>query len=197
MKLIDFLVQELPKRGGWPEGAAECCWFRSEKNLYFYDENGDAPEGFYNDSSYDFNLEGVHYKATTQGVQEIPKSEYEEALTKAKMVQWDGKGLPPVGSIVQGLPFDALSYEKPFMFTIDVIHDGCFIGEAMAGGKVYGEFSNWKISPIQTEVERKREQIIKEMTSHVSNFNKTDVVHALTEIYDAITAGKIKGLKVE
>lgn len=40
MKLIDLLVQELPKRGGWPEGAVECQRFVDEATIDFYDENG-------------------------------------------------------------------------------------------------------------------------------------------------------------
>ena len=40
MKLIDLLVQELPKRGGWPEGAVECCRHYGTNSIDFYDETG-------------------------------------------------------------------------------------------------------------------------------------------------------------
>ncbi|KAE9794106.1 hypothetical protein GP662_28720, partial [Escherichia coli] len=43
MKLIDILVQELPKHGGWPDGAVECCRFVDEANIDFYDESGNWP----------------------------------------------------------------------------------------------------------------------------------------------------------
>ena len=43
MKLIDLLVQELPKRGGWPDGAVEAGFLCSNTTLYFIDANGDCP----------------------------------------------------------------------------------------------------------------------------------------------------------
>lgn len=43
MKLIDLLVQELPKRVGWPDGAVETGFLCSNTTLYFVDANGDCP----------------------------------------------------------------------------------------------------------------------------------------------------------
>lgn len=40
MKLIDLLVKELPKRGGWPEDAVECCRHYGTNSIDFYDETG-------------------------------------------------------------------------------------------------------------------------------------------------------------
>ncbi|EPI9101735.1 hypothetical protein ACTBWA_004346 [Salmonella enterica subsp. enterica serovar Newport] len=43
MNLIDLLLKELPKYGGWPAGAAECVWFVDGATIYFYDSNGNWP----------------------------------------------------------------------------------------------------------------------------------------------------------
>lgn len=198
MKLIDLLVQELPKRGGWPDGAVECCWFRNDKQVYFYDENGESPEDFTNDGNYNFNLDHVTYKPTAEGIQEIPKSEYEAALAASKQPEWDGEGLPPVGGECEAL-YD--SCDKAWFRAKIIAHDDKrIIGRWLEGSKAdqlldYQAIDNFR--PIRTDADRKREEVIKEMASHVTNFNKTDVVDALKEIYDAVLAGKIKGLKVE
>lgn len=36
MKLIDLLVQELPKRGGWPEGAESVVQDADDSEFYFF-----------------------------------------------------------------------------------------------------------------------------------------------------------------
>lgn len=43
MQLIDLLLRELPKYGGWPAGATECIRFVDEATIDFYDSNGDWP----------------------------------------------------------------------------------------------------------------------------------------------------------
>lgn len=48
--------------------------------------------------------------------------------------------------------------------------------------------------PIRTEAERKREETVTSMLKNVTNYNKTDVIHAAREIYYAIAAGKIPGV---
>lgn len=40
LKLIDILVRELPKRGGWPDGAVECQRFVDGATIDFYDKEG-------------------------------------------------------------------------------------------------------------------------------------------------------------
>lgn len=36
MKLIDLLVQELPKRGGWPDGAVEAGFFMQQHHAVLH-----------------------------------------------------------------------------------------------------------------------------------------------------------------
>lgn len=44
MKLIDILVRDLHKFGGWPNGAVECHRFVDEANIDFYDADGEWQE---------------------------------------------------------------------------------------------------------------------------------------------------------
>lgn len=86
MKLIDLLVQELPKRGGWPEGVY----------VIEQDSEGDL---FEMESEYksDFRLRMVDDWLT----EEVTREQYEAALAAAQQPVWNGEGLPPVGTICE------------------------------------------------------------------------------------------------
>lgn len=43
MQLIDLLLKELPKYGGWPAEAVECVRFVDESTIDFYDSTGNWP----------------------------------------------------------------------------------------------------------------------------------------------------------
>lgn len=43
MQLIDVLLKELPKYGGWPAEATECFRFVDEATIDFYDSTGNWP----------------------------------------------------------------------------------------------------------------------------------------------------------
>ena len=98
MKLIDILVRELPKHGGWPEGAVECCRHKLGNSIDFYDETGNWDDDCYLKYGKDFAKDCIYEpKAETDFLQLISRSEYESALAASK-TQWDGEGLPPAGT---------------------------------------------------------------------------------------------------
>ncbi|WP_220495844.1 hypothetical protein, partial [Oceanospirillum sediminis] len=98
MKLIDLLVQELPKRGGWPEGAVECCRHYGTNSIDFYDETGNWDDDCYLKYGKDFAKDCV-YEETLEShrLQSISRNQYESALTASQKLAWNGEGLPPVG----------------------------------------------------------------------------------------------------
>ena len=89
MTLLELLRQELPKRGGWPEGAVECCRHRGTNSIDFYDETGNWPEDCYLKYGKDFAKEVV-YENDYSLFQSVTREQYEAT-------GWDGTGLPPVG----------------------------------------------------------------------------------------------------
>lgn len=108
MKLIDLLVQELPKRGGWPEGADECYWHSGFSNVCFYNDGSDV------DGSPELATNGLSYNGDDDG-ESVSRKQYESALATSKAVvghdgwiQWAG-GERPVDSdaIVE------VKYRKP------------------------------------------------------------------------------------
>lgn len=192
MKLIDLLVQELPKRGGWPDGAHE-CFIHCETSTfaYFYDSVGDGVE-----RAESIPIEGVEYEGGEDGFG-ITRDQYESALAASQKVEWDGDGLPPVGCVCES------QYK---VHGSDWVHFECI---AVDGKALFGWSNNTPVAlqsnthnfrPLCTEAERKRDEAAKAM-ARVANEDHQRMGDAsmrnCLSIYDAIAAGKIPGVKLE
>lgn len=101
--------------------------------------------------------------------------------------QWDGTGLPPVGT-----ECEFLSNDTTWGKVVIIGYDGDRVVFKPSGETYYGiEPSERQIfRPLRTE----RDKAIEQMLSTVTNYNNTSVIHAAGQIYDAIVAGKIDGL---
>lgn len=86
MKLIDLLVKELPKSGGWPSEAVTAIYFRHKKGVTLYDKDG---MGIKKGVSFIFmDIHGVRRKKVT-------KEEFEAALAKNDgWIEWGGGECP-------------------------------------------------------------------------------------------------------
>lgn len=119
-------------------------------------------------------------------------------LHQPEQQAWSGEGLPPVGTECE-LKFEHCSeWERYNILCIGKRR--VFVSQVTRSGEIFEgvvSLAGVMFRPIRTEAERKREEILKELRSHVTNFNKTDVLHAIEEVYDAIAAGKIPGVKLE
>lgn len=102
MLLIDLLVQELPKRGGWPAGAVVVMqdddgtikFAKSTKSLQSIQGNWSSDFGedwFYKDRPCERNFRVPPVDGRDQL---ITREQYEAALKPV----WDGTGTPPVGT---------------------------------------------------------------------------------------------------
>lgn len=93
MKLIDLLVKELPKSGGWPSEAVIAIYFSHKKGVTFYDKDG---MGIKNGVSFIcMDIHGVRRE-------EVTREEFEAAIAKNDgWIEWGGGGCPvPQGTIV-------------------------------------------------------------------------------------------------
>ena len=108
MKLIDLLIKELPKWGGWPEGAVECQRFVDEATIDFYDENGNWDD----DCSLTYgSIAGklVRKQEYHCEVEQVTRDQYEAALAASSgWIEWCG-GECPVDSDAIG----DVKYRKP------------------------------------------------------------------------------------
>lgn len=193
MKLIDLLVQELPKRGGWPDGAeyARVTGFGGEKILVDF-----IFPAAYNKLSYSIGIIACHLIDAVADVDYhmIRRDLYESALAASQKPAWDGEGLPPVGcecevSVDGGrswCTYRAINEKNGFRL-IEI-------------GNLTEEFqnNNWIFRPLRTEAERKHEAVLESICAVLEmvtqDYKREDEAKL---IYEAIAAGKIPGVKLD
>lgn len=188
MKLLELLVKELPSHGGWPEKAQSARGYSHIPGIHFWDNKGERvdfdsliniPAGFYS----------------------VSRGEYEAAI---KQSEWNGEGLPPVGCECELINFfgeDFPEFVGESREKVRIIGNGYTNGcpvafyEADGGrGKILAYAVAPCFRPIRTKADYKREDATASMLKACTNYNKTDVIHAVKEIYDAIIAHKITGV---
>nr|DAE42982.1 MAG TPA: hypothetical protein [Caudoviricetes sp.] len=198
MKLIDLLVKELPKRGGWPEGAeiavqdadSQIC-FSSHSDVYankgktdWY--GGDWCDGDWSNPFIDTIADDRHECVVT-------RDQYESALAASQKPAWDGEGLPPVGCECE------ISFSGKSLGQCEIL----FVGDSLIVWKQKssqqegsGYHRHMNIRPLHTEAERKRDAAIEAMQREADDGNNW-VYSEYEIIYDAIAEGKIPGVKLD
>lgn len=181
MKPIDLLVQELPKRGGWPEG---------------YDSMSTNKHGWV--SAYKNNgclsLFELCIYSSEQGA--VTREQYEAELAASQKVEWDGDGLPPVGVEVE-YTLNGRAW-KPCRVEMYVGTQGCVMSCDVFEFIQYVHFIDYtdlKFRPIRSESDKKRDAAIEWFVSIMPTDEMTET--AAGYLYDAIAAGKIHGVKLE
>lgn len=197
MKLIDLLVQELPKRGGWPEGAVECCRHYGTNSIDFYDETGNWDDDCYLKYGKDFAKDCIYEETSgSHRLQSISHLEYESALTASQKPAWNSEGVPPAGCECEYIS-NGTSWGKVKVIGLD--------GEKIVirpSGEIYYAItpSNKDVFiPLRTEADKRRDEAIEEIgkSSQLISNNKEQIKHIAKHIYDAIAAGKIPGVKLD
>lgn len=195
MKLIDLLVQELPKRGGWPDG---------------YDLMSTNRHGWV--SAYKNNgcvsLFELCIYSSEQGI--VTRDQYESALAALQKPAWNGEGLPPVGAKVEFFINPKLRYSNDWIpdagTEMEVVAhktttDGndvavCYWDEGGAGRSCC--FVPESLKPLRTEADKKRDAALDAIYGAIASakreHNRSDEAD---EVYKAIAAGKIPGVKLE
>ena len=181
MKLIDLLVRELPKHGGWPDGVS--ILEQHSKGQVFEIES---------DYCSDFRFE----KADDWIVGTVTSDQYQSALAASHRVEWSGDGLPPIGCACE------MQDSKGAWLPVDIIakNDGFTFGWSYDYRIVlFGDKAD-EFRPLRTEAERKRDEAAKAMARHANDDKNRGFDAGLRNclsIYDAIAAGKIPGVKLE
>lgn len=115
MKLIDILVEELPKRGGWMEGV-EHAWCDPDGEIRF--RNGGCKPDFYPETDVDieFRVPDASYEDDSRYI--ITREQYEAALAASK--RCDHKWVPSEGRTQSGyLCSKCGNYDSPGYDWID------------------------------------------------------------------------------
>lgn len=197
MKLIDMLVQELPKRGGWPDGAERAS---------VGDFNGNSitvvfcfPRGYSNgfdvpfQYTMTFSIPDYCVNVATDYCM-ITRDLYESVLAASKKPAWDGEGVPPVGCECE------CHVDEGVIHCIVVGYD--FDGKAVVMRNIPArkyfsiQANSGRIKPLRTEAERKRDAAVEAMQREADEGDNW-IYSEYEIIYDAIAAGKIPGVKLD
>lgn len=186
MKLIDLLVQELPNRGGWPEGVVKI----------HQDYDGETWGWLvHDDAELLFTLDQVATNARKCGKKEkcenmVTREQYESALSASQKPAWNGEGVPPVGCECECQFLDAWHVCKVLFVGAEVI-----VG-VIDGSERAFSVSHTKFRPLQSEAERKRDSAVEAMQREADEGDNW-IYSEYEIIYDAIAAGKIPGVKLD
>ena len=140
MTLLELLRQELPKRGGWPEGAVKATSYGFIPGVHFWDDN-------------DFMVDYSDLTTRALGEEKITREQYEAT-------GWDGTGLPPVGVECEyswaGEPWASgvIRYISKHTIIIETQADS-------AGDTEYAYHpTDIKLRPLRTEAERAIDEMV-------------------------------------
>lgn len=204
MKLIDMLVQELPKRGGWPEGAESVVQDADDSEFYFFTggpvKNGGESWWFVDSDSRNDNSKWIFFEGKNDIADDcnsaiVTRAQYESALAASQKPAWNGEGLPPVGC------------ECEYQYKVHGSEWCRFECVAVDGKAVFGWSNNTPIAlqsnthnfrPLRTEAERKHEAVLESIFAVLEmvaqDYKREDEAKL---IYEAIAAGKITGVKLD
>lgn len=214
MKLIDLLVEELPKRGGWPDGAVCVVQSIVDGEIYFYDRqydgNGCMPK-----------MKGKILLPISDDVitgfdglnPVITRAQYESALAASSprpgsLLQygssgdeWDGVGLPPVGCecqiILTAIGGDGDLGECEILFVGNEILVWRQKSTLAEGSGVHRHI---KCRPIRSEANNIRKETIDFMDKRFKEVlaaGSTEAMAIFATVYDTIAAGEITGIRIE
>lgn len=153
MTLLELLRQELPKRGGWPEGAN-----------FIAQEDGGSVWGFVHRPEKDEDNEWMESlrTGTHKLLAHLPEaSDRATAIVTREQYGWDGVGLPPVGCDVE---YHCYPDGWVIINIVARIKGATFIewksGTHKGGDIIRGDFPLERVRPLRTEAERAIDEMV-------------------------------------
>lgn len=215
MKLIDILVRELPKRGGWPERAEYVVQDCDDTEFYFFTGGpvrfdgkswwfADVAER--DDDSAWIYFEGINEISDDHDTSIISREQYEAALAASKP-ELDGRGLPPSGVEFEYLRGDFGADEGRWVrCTMKYAGDKFCIVHLEGEGESWLKHEGTKIRPIRSEADKKRENGVLSLAKAAGampfRYRETLSDGELLgsswyELYDKIAAGEVTGIRID
>lgn len=199
MKLIELLVKELPKRGGWPHDALSITQ-DNDGSLCVWDTNDPHYDGFSwkhhtgNSLMYFWHGEVAMLLASDHKESIVTYWQYKASLAASQKPTWNGEGVPPVGCECE------CHVDEGVIHCIVVGYDFNEKAVVMRNVPARKYFSiqanSGRIKPLRTEAERKRDAAIEAMQREADDGDNW-IYSEYEIIYNAIAAGKIPGVKLD
>jgi len=198
MKLIELLVKELPKRGGWPDDVNFIAQDSGESanpgEVFGYTTKPQNKGGYWTDNTRAHGFGDIIFKSETIATDcetvFVTYGQYEATLAESlesepETVTWDGNGLPPVGLKVEWFSEDTACWLGGTVAAHDAKYKSIAIIRHNDG------YTGCERQQIRTPAERQRENAINEMASMIG---RGTFYQDAEGIYSAIAAGKIPGV---
>lgn len=211
MTLLELLVKELQKLGGWPEGA-ECAVQDRDTQLCFSSHanvviNVGKTEWLDGQWSGGWSNPYLDELADDHSTAIITREQYESALAASQKAEWSGDGLPPAGcecewqdkNTKQWQPVKIV-YASEWVTVIREINKEKGNDLVEIAIENYGDDAMLKFRPLSSDADKKRDVAAKEMARHANEDENRGFDAGLRNclsIYDAIAAGKIPGVKLD
>ncbi|HDR2874382.1 TPA: hypothetical protein QCK10_001505 [Enterobacter roggenkampii] len=202
MKLIDILVQELPKRGGWPDGGIlsvqDCDKWICFSTLPEVEISG-LGEWVNHDGGWVSCIKNCEHLAEDYSKSIITREQYEAALAASKP-EWDGEGLPPVGAEFEhSFHADGFSTWHWRRCTAVGKHGVLCVDEKDT--ELYLNDTYNKFRPIRSEADKKKEEAIKAIFDTLAQYDNLKGCHTYEGkadyMFSAIVAGKIPHIRID
>lgn len=202
MKLIDLLVQELPKSGGWKENWVVvtqdadgyfCCWSYDDPKYNGFGWRHRTGKGLVGYWRVDNDV--VLSCDSTESI--VTRNQYESALAASQKPAWNGEGLPSVGMHCEIVdPDGVLMYgQGESGEVISHVENTAVIRMSYGLGCFEARF----LRPLRSEADKKRDAAVEAIDYWLPECipdTPNEFYHA-KKIYDAIAAGKIPGVKLD
>lgn len=190
MKLIDLLKQELPNRGGWPDGAVQCAQ-DDNGNIYFYTE-GRIHYGVYSRGCWTIPA-GSRAASIRKATLEFDRSD-DNATTIVTREQYEAATVWSVVTLINGLPQTGAECEiyfgkddEPKWWYFKLLFKSknnivCIVGdEEVVYKPLHFEHLHVEFRPIRTE----REKGIEAMLDLLNAGTQLSLADAIEQLYDA------------
>lgn len=200
MKLIDIVIQELPKRGGWPEKAA-CVVQDADTQICFsakidgLSRPGTGWIGGKWDGSW-INFFSNHL-ADDSSTSIITREQYESALAASKK-GWNGAFPIPAGTEVE-VHFEGDDSRVWTQFRVEYMRGEIVVLYDYRIDSV-DAYNNKTLNfrPIHSEADKKRDEVIASIkTMLMYNYGDDPRLNDAIILYEAIAAGKIPHIRID
>ena len=173
MTLLELLRQELPKRGGWPEGALSITQ-DDDGSLCIWDTNDPHYDGFSwkhhtgNSLMYFWCDEWVMPLSYDHKESIVTYWQYKAALAESQKPAWNGEGLPQIGvecewqdkNTKQWQPVKVV-YASEWVTVIREINEEKDDDLVEIAIENYGDDARLKFRPLRTEAERAIDEMVR------------------------------------
>ena len=161
MTLLELLRQELPKRGGWPEGAVGVVQDKDDTEFYFF--IGTAPK--FDGKSWWFNDDNVDNEWIYHNYKNPLASDHTTAIVTREQYEaadWDGTNLPPVGVECEFMKHTLDTTPNWRRGIIKYVSEyTVVIVEALSPGEFVAHPRTCNFRPIRTEAERAIDEMVR------------------------------------